>query len=272
MNRPTLDNPTGGVRPEIRTIYTMLTGRGDTYRSAAATVLSDGVRSLGIPLTPHQVESFAQLAEMLVEANSQFNLTRIIQPEDVMRRHFLDSLTTLPHIRASGDSSMLVADVGTGGGLPGLALAIVRPAWRFVLIESITKKARFVEQAAATLGLTNVEVLAERAEVLAQGRLRDTFDIVVARAVAPTGVLLEYCCPLVRSGGTVLLHKSGQQAEESAEARRVARELGAGAVAVHPVATELGLGGDRFILEVAKTGPTPGGFPRRVGLARSLPL
>ncbi|HEY4027140.1 MAG TPA: 16S rRNA (guanine(527)-N(7))-methyltransferase RsmG [Candidatus Dormibacteraeota bacterium] len=171
-----------------------------------------------------------------------------------------DCLVLLDHL---GDARSLV-DVGSGGGMPGLPLAISRPDLRVTLIETDRRKAAFLVHAAATLDL-DVEVVAERAETVAQGPLRESFDLAVCRALAPLPVLAELCLPLVRVGGRLLAMKGPL------------REA-AGAIAL--------LGGDRaelvpapstardqgVIVVVAKIAPTPAAYPRRPGLPARRPL
>jgi 16S rRNA (guanine527-N7)-methyltransferase len=149
----------------------------------------------------------------------------------------------------------------------------MRPDWRLALIESVGKKARFLQSAVDTLQLAGVTVLNERAEETGwRKELRDTADACVARAVAPLAVLVELCAPLVRTGGVLVFPKSGNVDPEIAEAEVAAHKLRTQLLECRVVPETLGLGPDRYIVLYRKTGETPPGYPRRVGLARSRPL
>jgi 16S rRNA (guanine527-N7)-methyltransferase len=177
-------------------------------------------------------------------------LTAIRDPVTARRVHVEESLAALDHVRRF--SGRLV-DVGSGGGSPGLPLAAALPDREVVLLESSERKCRFLESAARDF--PNVHVLRGRAEE----QEVDAFGVAVARALAPPPVALEWCLPLVASGGAAVLYV-GPTASASA-AGRVAAQVGGGPPEVHP----------GFIV-VPKTRPTPPGFPRRPGLARKRPL
>lgn len=241
----------------------------------AREVLPDGARRLGVELSDEQIGRFAAYSSLLIEANERVNLTAVVEPGAIMRRHVLDSLSALPFLdsrAAEAGGSMSVVDVGSGAGLPGLVLAVMRSDWTFTLVDSVAKRARFLTRAVRWLDLANVAVVASRAEEFGRLAGRDRFDGCVARAVAPTPVLLEYCAPLVRSGGTILLYKNGDPERETVMVAPAARQLGCGPPRVEPVMSGLGVGDDRFLLIVEKREPTPRWFPRRVGAARSSPL
>jgi 16S rRNA (guanine527-N7)-methyltransferase len=176
-----------------------------------------------------------------------------------------DSLVLLHHV---GDARKVV-DVGSGGGLPGLPLKIARPELLVTLIEADQAKAAFLVQACAQLGLTGVEVLARRAEELGQDpRLRESFDLAVARALAPMPVLVELCLPFVRVGGRLLAQKTDK--EEVAAAKHAIDLLGGsldGIVAAPSNARRSGT-----VITVTKITPTPAAYPRRPGVPSRKPL
>ena len=172
-----------------------------------------------------------------------------------------DSLVLLEHL---GEALRLV-DVGSGGGLPGLPLKIARPSLAVTLIEADHAKAAFLVQACARLDLDAVEVLARRAEEVGQDqRYRETFDVAVARAVAPMPVLVELCLPLVRVGGRLLAQKTDKEPITAAE--RAIEVLGGSRARVAPARSALRRTGTVVIVE--KVRPTPAPYPRRPGLAR----
>jgi 16S rRNA (guanine527-N7)-methyltransferase len=176
-----------------------------------------------------------------------------------------DSLVLLEHL---GDARKVV-DVGSGGGLPGLPLKIARPELLVTLIEADQAKAAFLVQACAQLGVTGVEVLARRAEELGRDpRLRESFDLAVARALAPMPVLVELCLPFVRVGGRLLAQKTDK--EEVAAARHAIELLGGsldGIVAAPSNARRSGT-----VITVTKISPTPAAYPRRPGVPARKPL
>jgi 16S rRNA (guanine527-N7)-methyltransferase len=160
---------------------------------------------------------------MIVEANEYMNLTRIVSPREAAIKHVLDSL--MPWSLFARAKHVL--DAGTGAGYPGIPLALVYPEIRFTLVESIQKKARFVESAIGALKLPNVTVAARRVEELGKG-----VDIVTARAFAPLDKALEYLAPALKSGATALLYKGPDAANEISAANRILKKLHANAEAL----------------------------------------
>lgn len=179
-----------------------------------------------LPLSNTQIGQFVRYAEMLVEWNAtRMNLTRLVSPRDIAVKHFLDSLALLTvqpmpqHLR--------VIDVGTGAGLPGLALKIARPDLRVTLLDSTAKKLLFCRAVADDLGLDAVETVHARAEDAAkQPALAGRFDLAVARAVAPLAVLLPWLAPFAAPDGQIAALKGASVADEMAAAHPVARRLG----------------------------------------------
>lgn len=156
--------------------------------------------------------------ELLDEAAPAVRVTSVSAAESI-QRHYAESLEIWRiALAAAGSATGLVADVGSGGGFPGLVMACVTPASHFALIEPLQKRARLLESIAASLGLQNVEVLAQRAEDAGRGHLRDRCDVVTARAVSPLSELLEYTAPLARRGGLLVLPKGSAGADELAAA------------------------------------------------------
>lgn len=176
-----------------------------------------------------------------------------------------DSLVLLEHL---GDASTLV-DVGSGGGLPGLALKIVRPELMVTLVEADEVKAAFLVQACAGLDLSGVDVVARRAEDVGRDeRYRERFDVAVARALAPLPTLAELCLPLVRVGGRLLAQKTRK--EDVAAARRALELLGGSAPRSLDAPSALRSGGT--VVVVDKLRPTPPAYPRRAGVPARKPL
>jgi 16S rRNA (guanine527-N7)-methyltransferase len=221
----------------------------------------------GIQVSPGQMALLGRFLELLLEANRSFNLTSVHDPAEAWHRHVLESLALARLLRPA----MRVADLGSGGGLPGLPLAVALSDARFVLIEATGKKARFLGDAAAELGLGNVEVLNIRAEDAGReaGR-RGDFDAVVARGVGSLAELVELALPLLREGGQLLAVK-GARADQEVEAAGRALELVGGELrGADPLLPAVG--GDSVVVRVEKTGPTPEKYPRRPGAPRKRPL
>jgi 16S rRNA (guanine527-N7)-methyltransferase len=206
---------------------------------------------------------------LLLAANTRLNLTRVTQPAEVARLHLLDALAALPLIDAWGPRRAV--DLGSGGGVPGIPLALARPDVTWLLVDSVGKKAAALRSFVADLGLHNVTVAAERAETLGRDPAhREHYDFVAARACAPLPVLAELALPLIRPGGRLLAWK-GQVAgsDELARGAAAAELLGGGEPSVHASLPALG---DHTLVEVPKLGPTPDRFPRRPGLPARRPL
>src|SRR5688572_20541126 len=186
----------------------------------------------GVTLSDEQHAGLSRYLDLLLEANARMNLTRITERAAADVQHVGDALTLLPFL-PKGPHRM--ADVGSGGGVPGIPLAVARPDALVTLIESTKKKAAFLKDAVARLELANVTVLDQRAEDVGQSELRETFNVAVVRAVATTDWLAEWCLPLVQKGGKVLAMKGQRAAEELAAAARAIRLLNGGEPMVHPV-------------------------------------
>ncbi len=202
--------------------------------------------------------------DRLLEANRAFNLTAITDAEEAWSKHVLDSLSLLPELKQLAPGAAIV-DVGAGGGLPGIPLALALPALRFTLLEATAKKARFLADTARALGLANVEVVPERAETFARGAARERHDVATARALSRLPVLLELTLPLLKVGGLCLAIKGAQAATEIAEAANALRLLAARVE--HTRRTSTGV-----VVCVRKQGATPARYPRRPGEPKRAPL
>ena len=226
--------------------------------------------AMGVVVDDRQLVKFAAYYEFLLEYNQKVNLTRITEPLDVAVKHFGDSFFLLkPGLIPAG---VRVADIGTGAGVPGIPLAIMRPDLRVVLVDSLRKRTVFLTEAVERLELANVEVVWSRAEDLGhKPDFRELFDVVLARAVASLNVLTELCLPLVKKGGAFLALKGPRAQEELAQAQAAIALLGGGGAtlleAELPIQPEV-----RAILQIHKRKPTPAKFPRKAGLPERTPL
>lgn len=220
-----------------------------------------------LTLSEQQADRFMHFLNLLLAANQEMNLTRIDTIAEAEVGHIGDTLTLLPFL-PKGAFSM--ADVGSGGGVPGIPLAIARPDARVTLIESTQKKAAFLEHAAKEIGLTNIRVSSQRAEVEARGPARESFDVVVARALAAMNVLAEWCLPLVKVGGVLLAMKGGKIVDELPAATRAVKMLGGAVGLVHPA--DLPGVNLHAIVEIRKVHRTEKRFPRTTAQTKERPL
>lgn len=223
-----------------------------------------------ITLTDIQMQQFLQYYEMLTEWNKVMNLTAITEYDEVMKKHFIDSLSLVKAFELSGELSLL--DVGTGAGFPGLPLKIAFPQLRVTLLDSLSKRIQFLQEVIEKLELKGIEALHGRAEDFAKpGILREQFDICVSRAVANMTVLSEYCLPFVKVGGVFISYKSEKLDEESKGAEKAIELLGG--KAENQVKMYLpGSNIFRNLFVIRKVAPTPKPFPRKAGLPAKEPI
>lgn len=225
-------------------------------------------------LDEQQVKLFERYRDELLRWNQRVNLTAIVEPERIERRHFLDSLSCLAgcaDLLAARPNARLI-DVGSGGGFPGLPLKIARPALRVTLLDSVGKKTAFLEHLVCQLKLTAVTIVTARAEDLARSpEHRERYDLAVSRAVAALPVLLELTLPFLQVGGRLVAPRRGDLQAEVAAAERAAELLGGSfrvSVPIGPGGTAAGYG----LVVVDKVGPTPSAYPRRAGRPVKRPL
>ena len=211
----------------------------------------------GLRLSAAQVGLLRRHLDLLLAANERMNLTRVTDRAEAEVRHVADALTLLPHLPPG---PFKLADLGSGGGVPGICLAIARPDAAVSLIESTGKKAAFLSETVKSLALPNVKVIRARAEEVGRGRQRAGFDVVTSRAVAAMPWLVEWSMPLLRVGGRLLAMKGNRHAEELEGAASALRFLDAATPAVHPA--DLPGAEGAVIVEVRKARPTADKYPR----------
>lgn len=225
--------------------------------------MREHIKALLPPLTEEQCDKFVAYYNLLVDWNQRMNLTAITEPSDVAKKHFLDSLAALPHLR---DGERIV-DVGTGAGFPSVPLLILRPELDFTLVDSLNKRITFLQTVLKELGL-HADCIHARAEELGQNpRYRAAFDVALTRAVAPLSVLLELTVPLLKVGGRSIAYK-GDAAEELQTAKGACHLLHCSAES-HPVPSDYGA---RTLIICTKNAPTPKTYPRKAGTPSKKPL
>jgi 16S rRNA (guanine527-N7)-methyltransferase len=233
-------------------------------------LLRDAQQLFGLALSPKQMAQLATYERELLEWNEKFNLTAIRDVEGIRAKHFLDSLSC--SLAWKEQIPRRLIDVGTGAGFPGIVLKVLYPNLKLTLVESVGKKATFCKHMVESLGLENVEILAERAEDVGRNPAhREKYDWAVARAVAALPVLVEYLLPLVKVGGGVLAQK-GESGPAEAQVSANALKLLGGRLR-QLVKVELpGVADERFLVLIDKSAATPSAYPRKAGLAAKKPL
>lgn len=232
--------------------------------------LKEFLKSIDYDITTEQIEMFDKYYEMLVEKNKVMNLTAITEFDDVVEKHFIDSLAILAFIDFKKIKNFI--DVGTGAGFPGIPLKIMFPEIKAVLIDSLGKRINFLNEVKETLELNDIELIHTRSEDIAHNEnYRENFDLCVSRAVAGINVLSEYCLPFVRVGGIFVPYKSENYSEEIKAAEKALKILG-GSIAEKK---EYLLGKEkakRVFPIIAKINKTSSTYPRKAGVPNKKPL
>lgn len=226
------------------------------------------VSKISITLTEKQLEQFRIYYEMLVVKNKVMNLTGITEWDEVLEKHFLDSISLIRAVDLNQNLSVM--DMGTGAGFPGIPLKIAFPNLKVTLADSLNKRVIFLQEVIDTLELSNIEAIHGRAEDLARDKkYREQYDLSVSRAVANLSTLSEYCLPFVRIGGQFISYKSGEIEEEVVNSKSAVFLLG-GKIN-DTVKFELGESGRSFII-IDKVKGTPKTYPRKAGTPSKKPL
>lgn len=230
--------------------------------------LRKGAESFGLSLDETALDRFDRYAEALAETNKHLNLTAITDPEGIVTKHFLDSLSMLSVY--SPKRSARCIDIGTGAGFPGSTLLIARPDLQMTLLDGTQKKLHFVEETLQSMGLY-AKILHSRAEEAGQrSEYREQFDLATARAVANLRELSEYCLPFVKVGGTFIAMKSQKTEEEIAEAANAIHLLGGRIDTIHTFS--LRDAGERTLILIKKVSQTPPKYPRPSAKIAKQPL
>ncbi len=235
-------------------------------------LFSNDLEDLHIYLKEYQFLQFYQYYELLTKWNTFMNLTTITEFDDVVKKHFIDSLTLIKIIPDLFSRSDYVIDVGSGAGFPGIPLKIAFPDLRITLLDSLNKRIQFLEEVIRILKLKDIVLIHGRAEDYARpGKLRETFDFCVSRAVANLATLSEYCIPFVKQDGYFISYKSEKAEEEIIEAEKSISLLGG----EYENRVEFQLPHSdifRNLVVIRKKNSTPLKFPRKAGLPSKEPI
>lgn len=233
-------------------------------------IFEEKLAHLGIVLNDTQKEQFHRFYEILVEWNSFMNLTGITEYEEVNEKHFVDSVSLIKAVDLSKVKTVI--DVGTGAGFPGIPLKIAFPHLEIVLLDSLNKRVKFLNEVIEQLGLTGIRAIHGRAEDYAkQKEYREQFDLCVSRAVANLSTLSEYCIPYVNVGGMFIPYKSGEIDEEVETSKKAIHILGgklSEVVKFRLPGTDIG----RSFVRIEKIQNTSKKYPRKAGLPAKEPL
>jgi 16S rRNA (guanine527-N7)-methyltransferase len=216
-----------------------------------------------------QLRQFQNFFDLVGLANKSLNLTRILEPVEFWEKHLWDSLqplVTRPELQGP------VIDLGTGGGFPGLPIAIYRLDWAVTVMDSTAKKISFIESGLATLELQNVQTVVDRTETLARNpRHREQYQLATIRAVAEAAVCAEYAVPFLTIGGTAILYRGRWSEAETVALTNVVQQLGAKITEISQYVTPC-TQSERHCIYIRKEIPTPVKFPRAVGTPSQKPL
>ena len=230
-------------------------------------LLKSKCAEIGVNLSDAQCEQFERYFELLIEWNKKINLTRITEPDEVVIKHFVDSLTLLKYCNIPQGAKVI--DVGTGAGFPGIPLKIARPDIELTLLDSLNKRLNFLREVCEEIGVQTELAHLRAEEGSRKPEYRDSFDIAVSRAVARLNVLSEYCLPYVKTGGKFIAMKGPDLKEELDEAKNAVKTLGGKVKSVEEF--EL-CGSGRTIVTIIKETKTPKAFPRHSSKIKSKPL
>lgn len=234
------------------------------------TILEEGCQRLGISLDEEKKQQFIKFYELLTEWNKVMNLTGITEFEEVLQKHFIDSLA-IQKVTDMGETDTVI-DVGTGAGFPGIPLKIAFPHLKITLLDSLQKRIRFLDEVVQTLNLKGVTTIHGRAEEYARRKEhREKYQICVSRAVANLSSLAEYCLPFVKKGGYFISYKSGNIEEELSRSENAVKILG-GEIENTVYFQLPGSDIERSFVLIKKKENTPGKYPRKAGIPAKEPL
>lgn len=225
-------------------------------------------KEINIEFSVEQLKKFHRYKELLLEWNEKMNLTAITDPEEIILKHFIDSLTILKEIK----DNEKVVDVGTGAGFPGIPLSIMNETIKITLVDSLNKRLIFLQNVIDELKLENVKIVHSRAEDFGKNKnYRETFDIAVSRAVANLSTLSEYLIPLIKINAKCICMKASEADEEIENAKKAIKVLGGAINRIDKFnlpKSDIG----RTIIIISKEKGTPNKYPRKAGIPSKEPI
>ena len=225
-------------------------------------------KDLGVRFSVKQTEQFFEYMNLLIEWNEKMNLTAITEPDEIILKHFIDSITILKEL----EDGLKLVDVGTGAGFPGIPLSIMNPTLKITLVDSLNKRLIFLQEVVNKLKLENIEIVHARAEEFGQNKkYREQFDIATSRAVANLSTLSEYLIPLVKIGGKVISMKAAEAKQELNEAKKAIEVLGGTVEKIDEFnlpQSDIG----RTVIIIRKNKLTPNKYPRKPGTPSKEPI
>ena len=232
--------------------------------------LKKALELMGAPSDEQTVNKYQQYMEGVLDWNEKVNLTNITDPQEFVIKHFIDSIICADY--PEFEEASRIIDVGTGGGFPGVPLAIAAPDKEFILMDSLNKRLKIIDELCGQIGINNVTTVHARAEELAKNKAhREQYDLCVSRAVANMATLAEYCLPFIRVGGCLMAYK-GPDAEKEVEEARKALYLLGGQVEEIREGNLKEFGIDHKVVIIKKVKNTPSKFPRKAGTPAKEPL
>ena len=234
-------------------------------------LLTDSLKEFHITLTNEQFHQFQNYYELMIEWNSFMNLTAITEMDEVIMKHFVDSVSLIQAVPDLAKKDYSLIDIGTGAGFPGIPLKIVFPDLKITLLDSLNKRVDFLKQVCDKLKINNVTAIHGRAETYGQNEMyRNQFDFVVSRAVAELPILMEYCVPFAKVNGYFVSYKGKKQEEEVKLAENAFHELSA--KFDHLDKFSLREKEERYLLFIRKVEETNSKYPRKEGKPKKKPL
>lgn len=221
--------------------------------------MKEECKKINVNLEPEQIEQFYTYMQELIEWNNKINLTAIIEPEEIIKKHYIDCLSIIKYIK---DDNKII-DVGTGAGFPGIPIKIANKSLNITLLDSLNKRISFLNEIITKLKLSNIETVHARAEEYVANGKREKYDIAVSRAVANLPTLLEYLMPYVKVNGICICMKGPKAQAELEESKKAIEILGGRLEKIENIKIDENM--DRNIIIIRKIKNTPNAYPRKAG-------
>lgn len=233
-----------------------------------STILKEESTLINVMLNDKQIQDFYKYMNMLIQWNEKINLTAIIEPKDIIIKHFVDSLTISKYIK----DEMKIIDIGTGAGFPGIPIKIKNEKVEITLMDALNKRINFLEEVIKKNNLKNIETLHGRAEEFGKNtKYREKYDMCITRAVAKMNILVEYMMPFIKKDGICICMKGIEVEEELEKSKNAIKELG-GKIEQIDKLTLLENENNRNIIVIKKISETPEKYPRKMGIIKKNPL